>query len=273
MSPQEAPVPQVHRVLAGHFRETLGYGAYRAAGTTDYLLLHTVSGAGIVGSRGGRSVTAGDRTAVLLEPGVLHDYRVDPTSGRWDFLFAHFHPRPEWSPLLLWPQVQPGVGVLVLGEDGTRRLIAALTDTARFSQGLLPNAELFAANSLERALLWYNVENPRARPLDERVLRVMDTVERSPAAAYSVAALAQIATLSPSRFSELFREQTGLTPARYVERQRLNLAAQLLELTDRTIADIAREVGFEDPLYFSTRFRQRTGLSPRPYRSRSRPGS
>jgi AraC family transcriptional regulator, arabinose operon regulatory protein len=72
----------------------------------------------------------------------------------------------------------------------------------------------------------------------------------------------------------LFREHLGTSPQRYVERQRVIRATQLLELTARPVAAIAREVGWTDPLYFSQRFARFTGLSPTAYRRRAegRPG-
>ena len=46
-----------------------------------------------------------------------------------------------------------------------------------------------------------------------------------------------------------------------------NKAKQLLEVTAKSVQEIALEVGFEDPLYFSRRFRLRVGISPREYRA------
>lgn len=54
----------------------------------------------------------------------------------------------------------------------------------------------------------------------------------------------------------------------YVARQRIALARQMLDLTDRPVGMIARSAGFTDPLYFSTRFRRLVGSSPSRYRSR-----
>jgi AraC family transcriptional regulator, arabinose operon regulatory protein len=80
--------------------------------------------------------------------------------------------------------------------------------------------------------------------------------------------LAASVHLSPSRLTRLFREHLGTTPQRYVERRRMTLAKQLLDLTTRPVSAIAHELGWRDPLYFSQRFRQATGLSPTAYRRR-----
>ena len=48
--------------------------------------------------------------------------------------------------------------------------------------------------------------------------------------------------------------------------QRMSRARQLLDSTTLGIAEVAREVGYDDPLYFSRQFRRTHGMSPRDYR-------
>jgi AraC family transcriptional regulator of arabinose operon len=83
-----------------------------------------------------------------------------------------------------------------------------------------------------------------------------------------VARIAAQCGLSPSRFAHLFRHQTGETPQRYLELQRLKRARELLEFTQEPIAVIARSVGYENPFYFTLRFKRHNGASPRQWRQR-----
>jgi AraC-like DNA-binding protein len=53
---------------------------------------------------------------------------------------------------------------------------------------------------------------------------------------------------------------------RYLLERRLKQAAYLLADVNATVAEVARAVGFRDPLCFSRQFRRSFGLSPRPYR-------
>ena len=80
--------------------------------------------------------------------------------------------------------------------------------------------------------------------------------------------LAAMAGLSVSRLAHLFKAQVGQTPQQFQEQQRLERARQLLELSGRSIQDIAADVGFENPFYFTLRFKRLTGQSPRDYRKR-----
>ena len=56
--------------------------------------------------------------------------------------------------------------------------------------------------------------------------------------------LARTALMSPRTFARKFRAETGTTPNAWLNRQRLLRAQQLLEETDLTLEEIARETGF-----------------------------
>ncbi|MFE5672453.1 GlxA family transcriptional regulator [Agromyces sp. NPDC056523] len=56
--------------------------------------------------------------------------------------------------------------------------------------------------------------------------------------------LARTALMSPRTFARKFRAETGTTPNAWLNRQRLLRAQQLLEQTDLTLEEIARETGF-----------------------------
>jgi len=286
----ESFVPTVNRVLAGAFDEGPDYATWRSRGTTDWLLFHTTAGLGRLGTEGpggvdGPDVPARPGDTLVIRPGIRHDYGTAvtglasgltsgppsgpvPTDGRWAFLYAHFHPRPEWVPLLDWPEAAPGILRLRAEPGLERRIRGCLNRAARFRTSSLPRRELLAANALEEALLWCDTQNPRqGRRLDERVLRALELVDERLPGSVNIEDLAEAATLSVSRFSHLFREQVGVAPRDYVERQRMLAAAHLLELTQRPIGSIAAEIGFDDALYFSTRFRRVMGVSPRAYRA------
>lgn len=265
----ESYSPPVNRVHAGAFEQGGSYATYRTHGTTDWLLIHTVSGRGRFGSTIGIDFHAQPGDSTLLQPGALHDYGVEPEPQRWEIAFAHFHPRPEWLPLLDWPQLAPGLSRIHSTGEIERRITENLRQAARFTLSGVPRNELFALNCLEATILWCDTQNPLARRIDERVQRVIEHIDRHLDEPLDPKHLAHVAQLSVSRFTHLFTESLGTSPRRYVDSQRLTMAMQLLDLTSRSVAAIAREVGYRDPLYFSTRFKRHTGLSPTAYRERA----
>ena len=64
-----------------------------------------------------------------------------------------------------------------------------------------------------------------------------------------------------------FKLSTGVSPVKYLNRLRIDEAKKRIRTTDRTLEQIAREVGFENGYYFSRVFRQYEGISPSKYRS------
>lgn len=66
------------------------------------------------------------------------------------------------------------------------------------------------------------------------------------------------------------KKATGMTPTEYVNRVRLDYAAQTLELSEKAIFDIALECGFNSLGHFYQRFKKQFGMPPRLYRLRRR---
>jgi AraC-like DNA-binding protein len=78
--------------------------------------------------------------------------------------------------------------------------------------------------------------------------------------------LASRVGLSHSRLTELFRIATGYGVLAYQIQLRMSKARLMLEETDESVADIARQLGYSDPYYFSRHFRRVNGLSPSHFR-------
>lgn len=84
----------------------------------------------------------------------------------------------------------------------------------------------------------------------------------------SVAELAARASMSPSTFHRRFQASTGDTPLRWLHRQRVDRARELLETSDLEIETVARRAGFGTAANLREHFRRQTGLSPTAYRAR-----
>jgi two-component system response regulator YesN len=75
--------------------------------------------------------------------------------------------------------------------------------------------------------------------------------------------------LSASHFSVVFSQETGQTFKEYLTEMRIGKAKELLRMTSLRSADIAYQVGYNDPHYFSSVFKKNTGLSPIEFRSQA----
>jgi transcriptional regulator GlxA family with amidase domain len=86
----------------------------------------------------------------------------------------------------------------------------------------------------------------------------------------SVPALAKRASMSERHFARAFRDETGMTPAAYVEAARIERARIFLDSGDLPVETIARQTGFGTVETMRRAFRRRVGVSPAGYRSRFR---
>lgn len=84
--------------------------------------------------------------------------------------------------------------------------------------------------------------------------------------------VASQAGLSPFHFLRLFSRVLGVTPHQYLVRSRLRHAARLLADGDRTVTDVALDVGFADLSNFVRTFHRAAGVSPRGFRLVARNG-
>ena len=82
----------------------------------------------------------------------------------------------------------------------------------------------------------------------------------------SVEQLSSISCVSKSYLSRLFLKRLGMSPMRYLNSVRVDIAKKLLIDSKLSISDIAVKVGFSDPLYFSRVFNKLTGVAPTEFR-------
>jgi Response regulator containing CheY-like receiver domain and AraC-type DNA-binding domain len=82
--------------------------------------------------------------------------------------------------------------------------------------------------------------------------------------------LAQVACVTPSYLSRLFRRHLGTTPMRYRNVARIEKAKHLLLIQSASVEEIADLLGFEDAKYFSQLFKSITSLTPSQFRKKYR---
>ena len=70
------------------------------------------------------------------------------------------------------------------------------------------------------------------------------------------------------QFIRDYKRHTGQTPMQAFLHRKMAHACYLLEVSGRPVADISRQLGFEDPYYFSRAFKRVVGVSPSRYRRR-----
>lgn len=103
-------------------------------------------------------------------------------------------------------------------------------------------------------------------PESDRMREVLTYMRENLNAALSTETLASIACLSPRQFGRTFLAETGETPAKAVERLRVEVARQRVERSAEPIELIANAVGFADPERMRRAFIRVTGHPPQSLR-------
>src|ERR671938_374768 len=104
-------------------------------------------------------------------------------------------------------------------------------------------------------------------PTARHLLRAKDLADARYADPLTVDDLARAAGLSRAHFSREFRRAFGESPHGYLLTRRLERAAALLRLSDRSVADICFSVGLQSVGSFTSSFSRTYGVSPTAYRA------
>ncbi len=105
---------------------------------------------------------------------------------------------------------------------------------------------------------------------DPRIGPALERIHQQPSAPWTVASLADLVAMSPSRFAARFRETTGQSVMSYVIGWRMNAACRALREGNNGLSEIAAKVGYQDVAAFSRAFKEIVGQSPAKWRAAQR---
>lgn len=249
---------------AGYFPHAAKHGRVRRTGSAQAIVMICVAGAGWC-ELGGVRHDVREGQVLLIPPRQAHRYYADEDDP-WSIWWLHAM-GADLDDLLT------AIGLSVA------RPTAPLTDPVQ-AAALIETAcnalardettaSLIAAAGAAWHLLALLAADRHQRSLgDASINRIQNHLREHLAEPFSVSELAETAGFSISHFSARFHAVTGFSVTEYVKRLRMARARALLITSDRSIAEIAAEVGYPDQFYFSRQFRAVTGASPRAFRSR-----
>lgn len=228
----------------------------------DHLLIYCVAGAGEA-EAGGRRYPVGAGDLLLFREGRSHRYQAradDPWTIYWVHLGGALVDR-------FFDEIDPEAFVVNAGLHS--RLIeefeALLTTAAGFQSHHLVHAANLLRGLLSFLALVRRQQEARHAALDVR--RVQHYLQAHLHERLALGRLvAETSGLSRYHFIREYKRQTGQTPMQAFQHLKISRACYLLDITDLGVADIARDLGYEDPYYFSRLFKKVMGVPPRTYR-------
>ena len=115
-----------------------------------------------------------------------------------------------------------------------------------------------------------HLELVRPASRDERVAQAVELMRDELDERWTVSKLARRVGLSRPAFARRFVADRGVSPLRFLARERMDRAAELLRRTDWTLAEIAERVGYDSQFAFNRAFRRHHRESPGAFRRHTR---
>ncbi len=98
------------------------------------------------------------------------------------------------------------------------------------------------------------------------IAKVIEYIDEHLSEQLTLEGLAEVAHFEKSYLTYLFNKLWGVSPMRYVNHLRVERAKLLLAGTEKSVTEIAAEVGFKSIHYFSRFFKEKENISPNDYR-------
>ncbi|THD44454.1 MAG: AraC family transcriptional regulator [Bradyrhizobium sp.] len=228
------------------------------------VIQHTISGAGRLHYERQRRVVGAGETMLVTIP---HDHQYWVEDGEtWEFFWIAMTGREA---LRLHRAILEAAGpVFRLRPDTIQRLAQTsldLRDGKAKGAGEASAIAYAATMAIYDDVLGGDGEPRTARP--HSIELVLDHIRKRLHEPLEVVTLADVAGLSRSHFSRVFRQCEGVSPAEYIFAYRMRRAASLLVRSEVAVKQVSRDCGFDDPNYFAKAFRKRYGASPTEFRA------
>lgn len=134
------------------------------------------------------------------------------------------------------------------------------------SYEILNSLSILITNEIIRSLLKIQ-SNKKYDITNDEIQKVIDYMNDNFSNKITLKKLCSISNMSESNFNKIFREQTGVSPIKYLINLRINKAKKFLRNTDYSITDISMKCGFYSVSHFSSCFMSAVNLSPTEYQT------
>lgn len=163
-------------------------------------------------------------------------------------------------------EAPPGAHLILPDPSGELGWLCERIVRERASSGITPLMHTYARAFLYLVdRLWASGVPVQHDPVDASV----QYLHANYAQDISLESIAKVVCLSKTHLAHRFSAKLGISPLKYLQHIRIEIAKRLLATTSQPVSEIAVQVGFRDPLYFSRALKAATGLSPKAYREQA----
>jgi AraC-like DNA-binding protein len=244
-----------------HFRE-------RPSGSNQFILIYCVEGQGEIRLKKTTHMVYADHF-FIIPAGMSHSYHSDEQNP-WSIYWIHFsglksgnYSRFAGQPLAIERGKTSRISDRVdLFSELFRNLNRGFSiETLEYVNLCLPHLLASFTHLSQFRLI---KESGEKDPVTQSINFMLENINRK----LKLEEIAAGIGLSASHYSRLFVNRTGHSPIDYFIQLKIQRACRLLDNSGWMIADVAREMGFDDQFYFSRVFRKVMGMSTGEYRKR-----
>ena len=229
------------------------------------LLILTLSGNGIlVTSPNGESSCCRNDIS-LINCNNYHTYYAD---RHWEFLWFHFNGK---NAVNLCDHIISDFGN-VSPLDSASPVFQSFSTIAESPKLDTLNSEILISSEICRifsGIIASHEKTHRSSKDFALITRAIDYINKKYMDDISIREIAAALNVSESNLSHVFKHETGVSPYEFLLNKRINQAKYLLKLSNKTVSQIALEIGFQSDSHFVKTFRERTHSTPSSFRKSS----
>ena len=242
-----------------HFRD-------RPFGSSQFILIYCTDGQGEIHIKQNiQSITSGH--FFIIPAGISHSYHADKQNP-WSIYWIHFAGRKSDGFSKYSNQcISVDRGVKSRKNDRLELFLEIFSNLERgFRTETLEYVNLclpyLLASFIHAGPFKSVTGNKEDNSVDQSINFMLENLTKK----LKVSDIALEIGYSTSHFCRLFLSKTGHSPIDYFIQLKVQRSCRLLDNSLMTIADVAREIGFEDQFYFSRLFHNVMGMPPSEYR-------
>lgn len=231
----------------------------------EFQIVYITSGTGVFEDKdSSRIITPG--TLFLLRPGYWHTYHPNKDTG-WTEYYIGFNGPTFRSEINRFFGDRKGPVEFGLSATLVDLFEQALFYSERQSSQTMSILQAIVIHMI--SLINYNLATKKRNDdkLDAAISYVKQYTANHLSEPIDVQALAEEQGMSYTWLRRMFRKNTGIAPAQYLQQLRIHMSMYLLHNTNAPIKNIAVDSGFKTPEYFCAVFQESTGITPKEYRS------
>ena len=226
----------------------------------DFQVVYITRGEGVFSS-GGVTYKINPGSLMLLIPGIKHAYKPTPEIG-WHEYWVGFR-GAHFERLLEEGFFSPEKCFFETGlYDPILSLFSQIIEEVKIQRPLYQMKACAAILGLIAEVLTRDRRKDQPNYYQQIVEKAKYLMESNIFSLINLSDISDQLGISTSRFNEIFKTYTSMTPYQYYIHIKIHKSKRLLEQKELSVKEVAYKMGFDDQNHFSRLFKNKTGVSP-----------